>query len=216
MNRKWFWLQECQGTAGIQHREHRECSFRGEGPVTLLLLLIYSLDIDVETSLYLLHRWTVFHCHHDFMYHLPVLMSWSHSTYWNWMEPSRPQRDRTETMIWSHSEEPGPCDIKHLITCFPMLRDLKWTTFRLNQNTKFMSNYAIGKRMKDKLQDNINLNSLKSITSVFLSKITEWKRNPTVLCQNTFFPNSSNMNSILSRDLIENWRQPHCQATQCT
>lgn len=64
MNRNWFWLQECQGTAGIQHRER---SFGGKGPVTLLLLLIYSLDIDVETSLYLLHCWTLFHCHHDFI-----------------------------------------------------------------------------------------------------------------------------------------------------
>lgn len=34
-------------------------------------LLIYSLDIDVETSLYLLHCWTVFHCHHDFIIAVP-------------------------------------------------------------------------------------------------------------------------------------------------
>lgn len=64
--RKTILTQECQGTAGIQHRE---CSFGEEGPVTLLLFA--HLFSGYWCGDFLLHCWTVFHCHHDFIIAVP-------------------------------------------------------------------------------------------------------------------------------------------------
>lgn len=96
MNRKRFWLQECQGTVGIQHRES---SFRGEGPVTFLLFVhlfsgYWCGDFFVPAPLLdslSLPPWF----YNSSTIYLPVLMSWSCNTYWNWVEPI-PQKDRTE------------------------------------------------------------------------------------------------------------------------
>lgn len=69
MNRKRFGLQECQGKAGIQHREN---SFRGGRLLLFVRLFFWILMWRLHCTC---SSYTVFHCHHDFIIAVPSTSS---------------------------------------------------------------------------------------------------------------------------------------------
>lgn len=168
-----------------------EGSVRGEGSVTFIFSVVLQTLLWRLFELAPLSVLPSFHCHHDSTTAVPCASAVCHKgapgtgIEWSWVSQRKTDEEQQPGILLRSQDLVIHKILLHSMKAFQM------SNIQTEEKPKLVNNYASSKRMKDTFKHDIN--GLKS--TVRASPSNWMKRKPTALCQNSFFPNSSNVNS---------------------